>query len=177
MEAQKLPRTFCKNVSMLLPIYRPSFCHHTKTNISSINCSEIFRLQRKITPPSMLNIHNATRYYASGASSCFRDFLSWRPKESISTNYFRTGYYGGVKTQNGRFMSTNSNEGEDKQVRIKRIYLRSPFKWFDIKVKLFLLRSFFDQEFEESEFLEGARQVSYEFLFALKAELHEFFYR
>ena len=51
-----------------------------------------------------------------------------------------------------------SSENEDK-VKVKRIYARSPFRWIDIKVKMFLMRSFFDKEFDEAEFLKGARQV------------------
>ena len=54
-----------------------------------------------------------------------------------------------------RLMSTENEE----EVKVKRIYARSPFRWIDIKVKMFLMRSFFDQEFDEAEFLKGARQV------------------
>ena len=58
---------------------------------------------------------------------------------------------------NKRLMSSDG----DSFTKVKRIYLRSPYKWFDIKVKLFLLRSFFDRDFDEDEFLTGARQVIY----------------
>eukprot|EP00112_Aurelia_sp_Birch-Aquarium-sp1_P017385 Seg402.3 transcript_id=Seg402.3/GoldUCD/mRNA.D3Y31 product="m-AAA protease-interacting protein 1 mitochondrial" protein_id=Seg402.3/GoldUCD/D3Y31 len=51
------------------------------------------------------------------------------------------------------------SSGTEDKVKVKRIYARSPFRWIDIKVKMFLMRSFFDQEFDEREFLNGARQA------------------
>jgi len=65
-----------------------------------------------------------------------------------------------AKVYRRRFFSTNDNSnGDDRHVKIKKIYVRSPFRWLDVKVKVFLLKSYFDQEFEESEFLQGAKQA------------------
>ncbi|XP_065051712.1 m-AAA protease-interacting protein 1, mitochondrial-like isoform X1 [Rhopilema esculentum] len=60
-----------------------------------------------------------------------------------------------ASVDNKRLMSSDG----DSFTKVKRIYLRSPYKWFDIKVKLFLLRRFFDRDFDEHEFLTGARQA------------------
>ncbi len=56
--------------------------------------------------------------------------------------------------QQKRFLSSDEN-----RVKVKRFYALGPMKWLDLKAKMFLMRSFFDREFDEEEFLEGAKQV------------------
>ena len=90
-------------------------------------------------------------------------FISRRSSISLSYSLLTADlpkvFSSNAKVSRRRFFSTNSNNGDDRHVRIKKIYVRSPFRWLDIKVKIFLLKSYFDQEFEENEFLQGAKQV------------------
>ena len=95
---------------------------------------------------------------ATGRSTSLRRRASlYLPSVWKEAQLSRIHYY--AKIHSTRQFSTNSNNDSDETVKVKRIYMRSPLKWFDIKVKMFLLRSYFDQEFEESEFLQGAKQV------------------
>ena len=55
---------------------------------------------------------------------------------------------------------SQSGDG-NKQVKVKATVIHSlnPIKYFSLKIKLFLLRSYFDNEFSEDEFINGAKQV------------------
>ena len=56
---------------------------------------------------------------------------------------------------------TSSQQDQQRKFVIK---FPNPFKWMGLKVKLVLMRSFFDTEFNVDNFISGARQVSRKFL-------------
>jgi hypothetical protein len=44
-------------------------------------------------------------------------------------------------------------------IRVSVVASRGPLKWISNKFKLFLVNSYFDADFDEETFLEGAKQV------------------
>lgn len=44
--------------------------------------------------------------------------------------------------------------------QISFVFQHGPFRWISNKLKLFLVHSFFDSDFDEATFLEGAKQVN-----------------
>ena len=49
----------------------------------------------------------------------------------------------------------------NKQVKVNTtvVNLQNPFKFIALKIKLFLLKSYFDKSFTEDDFIKGAKQV------------------
>lgn len=59
-----------------------------------------------------------------------------------------------------RFTKNRFSDKPDEQRTVSFIISRGPFGWISNKLKLFLVNSYFDAQFEEEAFLEGAKQVS-----------------
>lgn len=154
IETQKFGKVLSKNVSAILPKVRPLLCTHheqfTNGVFGIISGNKQCFLKHKL--------YCKTRYFSVlNSSTCLLErglTPSWMKSASL-----QTGFHSSKKEIKRHFSS--SNDGNDSpNMKTKNIYLRSPFKWFDVKVKMLLMKSFFDQEFNENEFLQGARQVS-----------------
>uniref|UniRef100_H3BF98 Matrix AAA peptidase interacting protein 1 n=2 Tax=Latimeria chalumnae TaxID=7897 RepID=H3BF98_LATCH len=59
---------------------------------------------------------------------------------------------------NGRFYSTNTEKQPQKQ-KVVVVGIPNPFIWFRTRVYYFLIRAYFDQEFNIEEFTAGAKQA------------------
>lgn len=56
------------------------------------------------------------------------------------------------------YASESHGDGQQK-VQVGTIFTQGPFGWLSKKINLFLLKAYFDPEFDENEFLRGARQA------------------
>jgi len=56
------------------------------------------------------------------------------------------------------FASEGQGEGQHK-VQVNTMITQGPLGWLSKKIHLFLLKAYFDQEFDEDEFLRGAKQA------------------
>lgn len=63
-----------------------------------------------------------------------------------------------IHTSSGT-LSQSGNGNKQFKVKATLIHSINPLKYFSLKIKLFLLRSYFDNEFSEDEFINGAKQV------------------
>ena len=59
-----------------------------------------------------------------------------------------------------RCFSDNSGGGDQKFPVSVMFSPRSPLRWLSNKMKIFMVHSFFDSDFDEGKFLEGAKQVN-----------------
>jgi len=63
-------------------------------------------------------------------------------------------------TTSNNLHNDRDNELNNKQkITTKIIQVKNPFKYIAMKVKIFLMRAYFDHEFSEGEFIEGAKQA------------------
>ena len=76
-------------------------------------------------------------------------------KQDFDQSLLITGTSNGLKQCRARGFSSESENKKGMSIQISK----GPFRWLDVKLKLFLLRIAFDSEFKEEEFLVGAKQV------------------
>lgn len=164
---QKIGVYFAQAVSAMLPKLRPTKVTSVRsgkiTNIvnGKINCNRRGLSLKKhfigTSNPTFLQSYNNSS--ALRRPDRKRSVSSWTRSNFASRN-------ASVRLSDKRYMSSENDDEDRPRTKVKRLYLRSPFKWFDVKVKMLLLRSFFDPEFDENEFLQGAKQVDEEFLYS-----------
>ena len=59
------------------------------------------------------------------------------------------------------FRRWSSDDPKPPVYNVNLVFSRGPLRWLSNKMKLFLVRSYFDSDFDEEKFLEGAKQVSF----------------
>jgi len=57
------------------------------------------------------------------------------------------------------FHTSNINNDKETEPFVKIFNFKNPFTYFSLRMKLFLLRSYFDEDFNEDEFISGAKQA------------------
>ena len=64
-----------------------------------------------------------------------------------------------ARLHQAQFHTTNDNRNENEEKVRHSIAIINPFKYISLRIKIFLMCSFFDENFNEKEFLIGAKQV------------------
>ena len=105
-------------------------------------------------------------------SICQQCFYKFKPWKSCRPFVFRQYHAVTLKTSlchyGGTFGSpTNSltakncfSNKPEQQHTVSFVVSRGPLQWIANKIKLFLVNSYFDADFDEGTFLKGAKQVN-----------------
>jgi hypothetical protein len=105
-------------------------------------------------------------FYKFNPTICYRSFIS-RQYYAINLNTDS-----GCHKFGERFIRTNGStkkyfSDKPQQRTVSVVVTRGPLQWIANKIKLFLVNSYFDADFEEETFLKGAKQVTVRISFTI----------
>ncbi|XP_065655549.1 m-AAA protease-interacting protein 1, mitochondrial isoform X2 [Hydra vulgaris] len=112
-------------------------------------------LQKWIVRRSPFSIHYFRNFYHR---SFYGNSIFCRTTEKNSCKLSSRLHYP-VTLHLAQFHRTSINQNENNEKVRHSITIINPFKYISLKIKIFLMRSFFDENFNEKEFLAGAKQA------------------
>ncbi|XP_046860183.1 m-AAA protease-interacting protein 1, mitochondrial-like isoform X2 [Xenia sp. Carnegie-2017] len=115
---------------------------------------------RTLIQQNKLWIDTTSSYFLRLSSRNTDALLLWSDSRNCSLKFLQSFQVSNVcKICGRRFFSSSSNKQNESKRALSIVITRGPFKWLSNKVKLFLVNSYFDKDFEEKTFLEGAKQA------------------
>ncbi len=85
-------------------------------------------------------------------------FRQYHAVTSKTNSYCQKGTF--LKSRERRDRLTKKCFSDKPERTVSVIVSRGPLQWISNKIKLFLVNSYFDADFDEKTFLEGAKQVA-----------------
>lgn len=106
-----------------------------------------------------LNRHSIKQFYpfVSSIISNEKD-ISNRHNEILYRNN-RNNRNNRIDRRDFHTTCVNNNSEKENEPFVKIFNFKNPFSYISLKIKLFLLRSYFDEDFNQDEFILGAKQV------------------